>query len=54
MTELDEKLDLIKKVERISSAEEVQKLKVFIAGMEAGKAAWELESKKQYPKRNIL
>jgi len=36
-TKLDEKQDLMKKIERLSSADEVQKLKVFIAGMEAGK-----------------
>lgn len=36
-TKLDEKKDLLHKVENLSSAEEVQKIKIFIAGMEAGK-----------------
>lgn len=40
-TQLDEKQDLMHKVERLSSIEEIQKLKIFIAGMEAGKAAKE-------------
>ena len=40
-TQLDEKQDLLCKVERLSSADEVQKVKVFIAGMEAGKAVRE-------------
>jgi poly(3-hydroxybutyrate) depolymerase len=42
-TQLDEKQDLLRKVERLSSADEVQKVKVFIAGMEAGKAVREME-----------
>ena len=42
-TQLDEKQDLMRKVERLSSADEVQKVKVFIAGMEAGKAVREME-----------
>lgn len=40
-TQLDEKRDLMHKVERLSSIEEIQKLKIFIAGMEAGKVAKE-------------
>ncbi len=40
-TQLDEKQDLLSKVESLSSADEVQKVKIFIAGMEAGKAAKE-------------
>lgn len=40
-TQLDEKQDLLRKIERLSSADEVQKVKVFIAGMEAGKAVKE-------------
>ena len=35
--QLDEKQDLIRKIKRRSSADEIQKVKVFIAGMEAGK-----------------
>lgn len=37
-TQLDEKQDLLRKVERLSSADEVQKVKAFIVGMEVGKA----------------
>ena len=37
-TQLDEKQDLLRKIARLSSADEVQKVKAFIAGMEAGKA----------------
>ena len=37
-TQLDDKQELIRKLERLSSADDVQKLKVFIAGLEAGKA----------------
>ena len=61
-TQLDEKQDLLRKVERLSSADEVQKVKVFIAGMEAGKAIREMEcdraswnalstTKLEYPKK---
>ena len=42
-TQLDEKQDLLIKVERLSSADEVQKVKVFIAGMEAGKEVRKME-----------
>lgn len=42
-TQLDEKQDLLSKIERLSSADEVQKVKAFIAGMEAGKAVREME-----------
>ena len=42
-TQLDEKQDLLRKVARLSSADEVQKVKAFIAGMEAGKAIREME-----------
>lgn len=41
-TQLDERQDLLSKIERLSSADEVQKVKVFIAGMEAGKAVREM------------
>ena len=41
--QLDEKQDLLSKIERLSSADEVQKVKAFIAGMEAGKAVREME-----------
>lgn len=34
-TQLDEKKELLRKVECLSSADEIQKVKVFIAGMEA-------------------
>lgn len=40
-TQLDEKQDLISKVESLSSIDEIRQLKVFIAGMEAGKAVKE-------------
>lgn len=46
-TQLDEKRDLILKIERISSVDEVRKLKVFIAGMEAGKAIADGGKKKE-------
>lgn len=41
MIELDKsgRKELIHKIECISSAEEIQKIRIFIAGMEAGKAA---------------
>lgn len=42
-TQLDEKQDLLRKIARLSSADEVQKVKAFIAGMEAGKAIREME-----------
>lgn len=42
-TQLDERQDLLSKIERLSSADEVQKVKVFIAGMEAEKAVREME-----------
>ena len=42
-TQLDEKQDLMRKVESLSSDDEIQRLKVFIAGMEAGKAVKENE-----------
>ena len=45
-TQLDKKRDLLSKVERLSSADEVQKVKVFIAGMEAGKAIREAGCKR--------
>lgn len=41
--QLDERQDLLSKIERLSSADEVQKVKAFIAGMEAGKAVREME-----------
>ena len=40
-TQLDEKQDLINKIKGLSSVDEIQKLKVFIAGMEAGKTVKE-------------
>lgn len=43
ITELDEKQELVRKIENLSSIDEVQKLKVFIAGMEAGKTVKEME-----------
>ena len=39
MTQLDEKQELIQKIERLSSADDIQKVKIFISGLEAGKAA---------------
>lgn len=39
-TQLDEKQDLLRKVKSLSSVD-IQKLKVFIAGMEAGKTVKE-------------
>ena len=44
-TQLDEKQDLMRKIERLSTADEVRQLKIFIAGMEAGKAVRETECK---------
>lgn len=43
ITQLDERGELLRKVEGISSADDIQRLKVFIAGMEAGRAAGEKE-----------
>lgn len=43
--QLDEKQDLIHKIESISSIEDIRQLKVFIAGMEAGKNLKEIQSK---------
>ena len=42
-TQLDEKQDLINKIKNISSVDDVLKVKVFIAGLEAGKAIKETE-----------
>ena len=43
-TQLDDKQDLIQKIELLS-ASDVQKLKVFLAGVEAGKTVRVLEQK---------
>lgn len=45
-TQLDEKQNLLSKIERLSSVDEVRKVKVFIAGMEAGKAIREVGCKR--------
>ena len=42
-TQLDEKQELIKKIEFISNSDEIQKLKIFISGMEAGKTIMDKE-----------
>lgn len=46
-TQLDEKQDLLRKIERLSSVDEVQRVKVFIAGMEAGKAVREMACERE-------
>ena len=37
-TELDKRQELIEKIKNLSAPEDVQKVKIFIAGLEAGKA----------------
>lgn len=43
-TQLDEKEELIRKIEQLTSSDEIQQVKIFIAGMEAGKSVRETES----------
>ena len=43
-TQLDERQELLRKIKRLSPAD-IQKVKVFIAGVEAGKAAMADECK---------
>ena len=40
-TELDKRQELIEKIKNLSAPEDVQKVKIFIAGLEAGKAVKE-------------
>lgn len=48
-TQLDERQELLKKVDKLSPAD-IQKVRVFIAGVEAGKAAMAEEHKAVRPK----
>ena len=45
-TELDKRQELIEKIKKLSAPEDVQKVKIFIAGLEAGKAVKEVSAKK--------
>lgn len=40
-TQLDEKQDLLRKIEHISSADDIQRVKIFIAGLEAGRGIFQ-------------
>lgn len=42
-TQLDERQELIQKIKCIVSEDEIRKVKIFIAGLEAGKNVKELE-----------
>ena len=46
-TQLDERKDLVSKIENISSIETIRQIKTFIAGMEAGKALDILQKKER-------
>lgn len=49
-TQLDEKQDLLRKIEHLSSIDDIRKVKIFIAGMEARKEL-ESEESKGKPKK---
>ena len=44
-TELDKRQELIEKIKNLSAPGDVQKVKIFIAGLEAGKAVKEATAK---------
>ena len=46
-TELDKRQELIEKIKNLSAPEDVQKIKIFIAGMEAGKAVAKVSTERK-------